>query len=280
MQTALVWILATLSTLQESPACAPIEIREGRVWTQIAVNGVETDALLDSGAEMSVLDTAFAERIEAQTHGTATARGSGAQTIQARFLPETRLNVAGLQIDGATVAVIDLSDVAERLIGGPLPVIAGREIFDASRLHIDFKAGRLCAIPRDAEPDGVRFDLTERAGIMAFRVEIEGQEVLADFDIGNRGELLLTRHFAQDAGLYDGRAVEAVTGGGLGGEVQRDRLTVERVRIGPFFHEGATADIQEAEPKEAPANIGLGLLSGYDITVDYAERALWLAPLR
>lgn len=278
MPATLVLILASMAAAQDGAVCAPIEVRDGRVWTRIAVNGIQTEALLDSGAEMSVLDAGFAERMEAELQGNVMARGTGAHSIEARFLPETRLNVAGLEIDGATVAVIDLSDVAERLIGGPLPAIVGREVFDASRLHIDFDTGTVCAVSREVEPAGTRLDLTERAGIMAFPIEIEGHAVLADFDIGNRGQLLLTRRFAQAAGLYDGRPVEGVTGGGLGGEVERDRLTVRAVTVGPFGHEGAVADIQEAEPEEAPANIGLGLLSGYTITVDYAERALWLTP--
>lgn len=270
--------LLFLSAAAEPLSCAAIELRDGRVWTTIEVNGVATEALLDSGAEMSILDTRFAAAMDAQTSGSATARGSGAQTLEARFLPDTRLSVAGFEIGDATIAVIDLSDVAERLIGGPLPAIAGREVFDAARLHLDFAAGTVCAVDREAEPAGHRFDLTERAGIMAFPVEIEGTPVLADFDIGNRGALLAMRAFAEAAGLYDGRPVEAVSGGGLGGAVARDRLVVESVALGPFVHRDVTADIQPGEPDEAPANVGLGLLAGYRITVDYSQRALWLEP--
>lgn len=238
-------VLAVSATLGAAPVagCAPIDLRDGRAWIHATINGIETEALLDSGAEMTVLDTGFATALDTATTGTAVARGSGAETVEARFIEDVTLGVGGMGLDGITVVQIDLSDVAERLIGGPLPMIVGREIFDAHRLLIDFEAGRLCAVSRDTEPEGVRMELTGRAGIMTLPVVVEGRDVRADFDTGNRGALSLSHEFAEAAGLRDGRPVTRVSGGGVGGAVDLDRLVVERLEIGGDVHEDVTADI-------------------------------------
>jgi hypothetical protein len=45
-----------------------------------------------------------------------------------------RLEALGLSLRDQTVAVTDLTDVGQRLLGHRIDVILGREIFDAARL--------------------------------------------------------------------------------------------------------------------------------------------------
>lgn len=257
--------------------CAPATLENGRLWTTIAVNGVETEALLDTGAEMTLLDSAFAGRIEAGEGASVDARGTGAGTVEARFVPGLTLSLAGQDMEAVTAVAIDLTDVSQRLIGAPLQAVAGREFFDRHRVRIDFEAGTVCVIARETAPDGERFELTERAGIMGFPVTLEGHEVIADLDTGNRGALLLSRDGAEAAGLYDGRPVASESGGGLGGAVELDALVIEEIRIGSQVHEDVEALVDRREG-EAHANIGLALLSHYTLTIDFSENALWLEP--
>lgn len=275
MAVAELFLAAALLNEAEALSCGPVEMREGRLWTVITVNGTETEALLDSGAELTLLDAAFARQIATERGEQVEARGTGAGSVEAQFLPETRLEVAGRALEPVTAVAIDLSDVSERLIGEPLAGVAGRELFDQARVEIDIEAGTVCVVDRDTPPEGVRFDLVERAGIMSFAAEVEGHAILADFDTGNRGGLLLSHDAAERAGLYDGRAVRTESAGGIGGAIERDVLAIGQLTIGPFTHRDVTASIDPRE-NEAHANIGLAVLSHYRMTVDFSENALWL----
>jgi hypothetical protein len=67
------------------------------------------------------------------------------------------LSAAGLTLRDQTVAISDLGDVAQRLLGHPLDMILGRELFDAARLHIDIERREPMVMDEKSEPPGVRF---------------------------------------------------------------------------------------------------------------------------
>ncbi|WP_439634163.1 pepsin/retropepsin-like aspartic protease family protein [Glycocaulis sp.] len=258
--------------------CGDLRVVDGRVWTDITINGVATEALFDSGSEITVVDLGFAAQAIQGDAETVEARGTGAATVSAGLVQGVSIGAAGLELADSVIAVMDLSDISERLVGRPVPAILGREAFDASRLAIDFDAGQVCRMDRAAEPDGARRALVSRAGIMAFEIAIEGQTVLADFDTGNRGALLLDTTAAEAAGLLDGRAETLRSGGGIGGAVDRRILEARSVEVAGAVFDTVEAEIDPRESEAGSANIGLGLLTRFHLVVDFAESAIWLAP--
>ncbi|TRW17164.1 retropepsin-like aspartic protease [Glacieibacterium frigidum] len=252
----------------------PLRLVADRIYIDAVINGVATEALLDSGAEMTVLDRRFARRLRLGGGTAATARGTGAATAEATLVTGVTVDVAGLTLRSPTVAIIDLGDIARRLAHRRIDAIVGRDLFDASRLAIDLAAGTLAVIERRREPAGERLILTPRRGIETFPVLIEGQPVAADFDLGNGGRVLVGGETAARL-LRDGRATSTVGGGGIGGETQQRTLTLRDLVVAGRRFTNVPAAV-DASPTAAQANIGVRILRNFGIITDFAERLVWL----
>jgi hypothetical protein len=208
-----------------------------------------------------------------------TARGSGKSTQQAQLVDGVTLEALGVTLTKQTVAVMDLSDVGRRLLGGPLDVVLGRELFDAARLVIDIESKTIRVMGANETPRGVRLPLESHRGIETVPVRIEdGPDVQADFDFGNgSGVLLGSDYVTRMKMLDDGRAVAAEKGGGLGGEQERKVITIRSLTIAGRRFENLRAAI-DPEPKGPDANVGISILRHFVVTTDFRGRAVWLEP--
>ncbi|MBI1366588.1 MAG: hypothetical protein GC153_11620 [Alphaproteobacteria bacterium] len=275
-------LAATARAAENSPRAhaAPdaLIVRGDRLFIEAEINGERVLALLDSGAEISILDKEFAAKLGLSGSGEETARGTGGET-KAAFAEHVKIAAAGLTLPDQTVAIIDLKDIARRVVKSPVPAIIGRDLFDAARLRIDIAKGEIAAVSRDREPEGVKLALETQAGIETIPVSIEGGDpVRADFDLGNGGDMLIGAAYAAKAGLSaPERIIGRKSGGGLGGELSRDLVMLRSVKFaGAEFH-----DIQAAiDPTSsaADANIGVRLLRRFLITADFEQHAVWLRP--
>src|SRR5688572_20220687 len=192
--------LAGCAVSQEPPELAVepgLDIVNNRLFVPAVVNGQATSALLDSAAEMTILDEDFARRLVLATTGSATAHGSGAATMEATFAEDVDIGMGRVQLRGIRVAVLDLDEVSRRLVGRPVEIILGREVFDAGRLLVDIEGRMVTAVYRDTSPSGVRLALGEHRGTPTIPAEVEGQAVQAVFDLGNGSEVLVGRAFAE-----------------------------------------------------------------------------------
>lgn len=271
-------LLAAAALFGVAPAAGAtatqLRIVGDRVYISVVVDGSATEALLDSGAEASVLDTDFADRLGLARGAPATARGSGAATAMAELVPGVRLRVAGLELRPAAVAVIDLGDISRRLAHRRIDVIVGRELFDAARLAIDLRGGTLARARSNAEPAGERLPLTGRRGIETMPMFIEGRPVQAEFDLGNGGRVLIGASLARRL-LRDGRATGSIGAGGIGGETRHRTLVLRDLTLAGRRFVDVPAAV-DANPQAADANIGVRVLRNFRIVTDFTERAIWL----
>lgn len=246
-----------------------------RVFVDVVVNGRATTAVLDSAAETSVLDRAFAARLGLRGGAPATAQGTGTATIDATLVGGVTIAVAGLRLASKRVAVIDLADLARRLRLGRLDVIVGRDLFDAARLAIDLDRGSLVVVDRSRPPPGVRLPLTLLRGIEAMPCAVEGRPARADFDLGNGGTVLVGTGFAARHRLLDGRATSTIPGGGIGGETRQTTFTLRSLDLAGRRFTDLPCAI-DTSPTAADANIGVRLLRRFGIVADFAARSVWL----
>jgi hypothetical protein len=257
----------------------PLRFTEGsRLLLDARVNGQTVTALLDSAAEASFLDKAFAERIGVIGGESVTARGSGKGTQDASLVSGVTLEAAGVTLKDQTVAVLDLSDIGRRLLKGPLDFVLGRELFDNARLEIDIEGLTIRVADPGAEPPGVRFPLESSHGVETFPIIIEGRTALAAFDLGNGSNPLIGSKFAGEAHLLtDGRAITNEKGGGIGGEMTRQVVTLKSLEVAGQRFENVPAAIDESEHADA-ANVGVSILRHFLITTDFKAKAIWLSP--
>ncbi|HEV2567553.1 retropepsin-like aspartic protease [Sphingomonas sp.] len=256
-------------------AAATLSVRGDRLYIPATINGVATEAVLDSAAEATFIDDDFARRIGTGKGKSVTAKGSGG-SAEAELIQGARIDALGVSMPNLTIAVIDLDDVGQRLFGRRLDAIVGRELFDASRLSIDIEGGQIAAIPRTSQPKGVRLPLKSHHGIETMPVTIEGKAVLAEFDLGNGSDLLIGKPFAERSGLL-ARSHGAEKGGGIGGAVDRRIVTLRTIRIAGVTFRNVRAAIDE-QPNAGDANVGVKLLRRFRIVTDFAQKAVWLQP--
>jgi hypothetical protein len=251
--------------------------RGSRLMIAMRINGRAVNALLDSAAETSIIDRRLAQALQLDAGAAVVGQGSGKASFDAQLVGGVTLAALGLTLANQTIAVADLSDVGQRLLGRPLGVILGREIFDAARLSVDIEGRRIRVEPRNREPRGVRLDLVTEHGVETVAVRIEaGAPVRATFDLGNGSEVLLSSALVARLHLLsDGRPVLQKKGGGLGGEATRQIIALRSLEVaGRQFSDVAAA--VDTQPSASAANIGIAILRHFRITTDFAQHAVWL----
>src|SRR4051812_9095591 len=144
-------------------ASMPFEFfRETRIVLPVQVNGHPIEALLDSGAGITVLDKAYAAQIGVVPTGSISVNGMTAGG-KAPTASGVTITVGALKLTGVQVVIADLASVAAGL-GRPLPIILGRDAFIAAIVDIDFPARRIAfhdPAAFHAPPGAVRLPLTE-----------------------------------------------------------------------------------------------------------------------
>ena len=272
--------LAAADATSSAPHAYTLSLAGGsRLMINARINGVATRALLDSAAEVTILDREFARRLQLGGGQAVTGQGSGQTTFEAALIEGVTLEAVGLSLANQSVAIADLGDVGRRLLKRRVDVILGREIFDAARLAIDIDGRRITVVTRERAPRGVRLELSAEHGVETVPVSVEkGGPVRATFDLGNGSHVLISKSFAARQGLLsDGRAVTTERGGGLGGETARQLITLRDLELAGRHFSNVMAAI-DPQPSASDVNVGTSVLRHFRITTDYAGRAVWLEP--
>lgn len=275
MLSTLIAALALSATASPSaPACAPMEMRQGRPFVEVALNGRMVSALIDSAAEATIIDASHAQELGLERKAEATARGSGGEA-EAHVLQTVDVVVAGRRIADVHPFSVDLSEVNARLLKEKVVLILGRELFEAERTMLDYPGRRLCFVDRGAAPQGEAVPLAEARGLFNMPIAIEGRAARAEIDTGNSGALLLGQAFVDASGfLTDGRKVGVNKGGGIGGPIVRKRFVTRSVTIAGETFKGAPA-VVDPLPNAGEANVGSGLLKYFRVTLDFRDKTAW-----
>ena len=184
-------------------------IRGSRLQVEAKIDGRAVKALLDSAAEVTLVDRKFVRKLKLSGDTKVDGRGSGAAAFDAELVKGVELQVFGVTLKNQTVATADLADVGRRLLGRRLDVILGREIFDAARLRIDIEGRKVVVLSPEEVPQGIRLELVTEHGVETIPALVESTgPVRATFDLGNGTEVLVGRKLAERLHLLtDGRSV-------------------------------------------------------------------------
>jgi predicted aspartyl protease len=204
--------------------------RAGLPTATVTLGGRDVVALIDSGAQYSVIDrdlfqalgltSAFDMPVVAYGVGGQPQVGKGATLA---------LTLGGLELSGLRAAILDLGPLADRP-GLGAPLILGQDVLGALVLDIDVPAERLSlhrpadhVLPPEVTPVPVR---RSRGGLFT-ELTVEGSTVEAIVDTGASALLALSREAAGCAGLLDGRPARrgssVVLGGVIGAEIVQAR---------------------------------------------------------
>jgi len=269
-------VLTSITLTAMSAASAePLEFHGNRLFVPVTINGVHAEALLDSAAEMTLVDPKLAARLKLVPEGSETAKGSGGAT-QVQFAKDVNIEAAGVKLTHLTVALLDMTDLSKRVVAKDLQIILGREFFDAGRIRIDIEGRKIEKVDSAAEPQGTKLPLLSARGIESFPCIVEGTATRADIDLGNGNEVLIGRAFAEEHGLLaPGRIVDRKSGGGIGGKVDRDMVVLKSLEIAGTRFEKVSAAI-DPQPSAGEVNVGTSILRRFILVIDFPAHAVWV----
>ncbi len=236
--------------------------------------------MFDSGAGVTVVDSAFAEKIGLKGGIGTSVQGTGGST-PARIVGGVTLTVGALQLKGLNVFVMDMSPVA-RAIGHDLPVVIGRDALKAGVITFDFPKRTIRFAPSQGfrpPAAAVRLSVVDQGHQFWTPISVAGlPPVDAQIDLGNGGTLALAKDYwsAQPA-ISALRYAHSQTGG-VGGMTAARRVLLRDVSFAGirFTDVPATLNEDSATLPTRGGNIGIELLKPFVVTFDTAGGAVYL----
>lgn len=253
----------------------------------VRVNGHEAEAVLDNGAQSTLVDRRFADGIGLETIGTAALmHGVGPGEEAAGWRRGVAIQVGALTIPDLTVVSMDLSEVAH-MSGEPVPLLLGDEAFAELAVDIDFARHRL------------RFDRPDKAEIPAGAVELpvrrnNGNDTIpvsiedhppaqCVVDLGSSDTIELFPDYVRAEKLLEGRATSQSLFGGIGGIQTQTDAILRKVSLGGVTLSDVPAAflpqrVRATYSSDVQGGLGVELLHDFQLLFDYPHHRLFLAP--
>jgi len=273
----------------------PFEYQARHVWLRASVNdGPPADFIYDTGASMTVIDSAYAAKIGLRTEGLQQGQGAGA-TGGASFAALSSLTVAaaggdGIEVKDARVAVLSVNSVLAPYFWRDCAGVIGFDFINRFVNELDFDA-RLLTLhdPKTFQyaGPGTAIPMTLAGHTPVVTMKLDGG-ITGDFrvDVGSGSTVDLHTPFVKRHDLMTkaGRGVE-VMGGGFGGTFTTRMVRMKKLEIGPYSWTDPAVSLSQATvgaftSEDYAGNIGNRLLERFKVTLDYERRQMWLEPGR
>lgn len=251
---------------------------------RVRIGGRDVAALIDSGAQYSVIDRGLVARLPAAARSlfdmplVAYGVGGGSQMGRGTSLD---LALPGLKIEGLRAAVLDLGPLASEA-GLATPLILGQDVLgeavlalDPARRHVRLIRREAFVRPADLAPAAVR-----RAGdALTAEVTVEGSTVEAVIDTGASALLGLSREAATGAGLLDGRPQESGVSLVLGGAMRSVIVEARTVTFADHLYRRAAVGVfdQPPLPNFPGGLVGMEAFAGRRAALDLGAGALFVS---
>lgn len=231
------------------------EPRADTPTASVVVNGRQVRALIDSGAQYSVIDRRFFESLDVADafNMPVLAYGVGGMPQLGRGTTLT-VQIGAARIDRLQAGILDLGDLAlEAGLGTPL--ILGQDVLGQALLDMDLtprrrERRRLRLMPPEtaAPPGLVPLEVRKAGRGLKTPVRVEGTLIEAVVDTGSTSILALSEGAARRAGVLDGRAETRGTSLVLGGVMNTRIVETASLRIGGVDYGPARTPIYPGLP--------------------------------
>lgn len=265
----------------------PIELASGKVHVAAELGGERVWALLDTGANMSLIEPAIADRLGLELRNPQTAPDGGFRFAFTRA-PALRLGAgttAPADFVTGPYAVVDRG--TQRANGHPSDVLLGADFFRAAVVEIDYP-GRTLVLHA---PESFRYAGDGTVLPLGFtdhgQPTVEATFAFAGLppaagrllvDTGARDVLVLDAGFLAEHGLSEAFAGArlATVGVGVRGEVRHRLGRLERLAVGPIVDRRVpvTAPASASGPGDRAGVLGARWLGRFRVIFDYPRRRL------
>lgn len=248
------------------------------------VGGREVIALIDTGAQYSVVDRRLVDLLPEQKRSLfdmpLVAYGVGGGTQMGRGVT-VDVALPGLTVAGLRAAILDLGPLASEA-GLNTPLILGRDALEHVVLALDPARRHVRLIAREAfvrPPDLAPAEVRRTGGGLVAEVTVEGAPVEAVIDTGASSLLALDRTTAQAVGLLDGRPQQDGTSLVLGGATRAAVIEARTVTFADHLYRRVQVGVFEQPPLPGfpGALVGMEAFSGRRAAIDLGAGTLHLS---
>jgi len=244
----------------------------------------EVVALIDSGAQYSVIDRALFEELPPAGRSifdmplVAYGVGGGAQMGRGTTLS---LALPHLAVSGLRAAILDLGPLAAEE-GLRTPLILGQDVLGEAVLALDPGRRHTRLVRREAfvrPPDLAPAAVGRQGQAMTTEVTVEGATVIAVVDTGASALLGLSREAATGAGLLDGRPQRGAVSLVLGGTIRSAVIDVETVTFADHLYRRVAVGVfdQPPLPNFPGGLLGMEAFTGRRMAMDLGAGALFVS---
>jgi hypothetical protein len=273
----------------------PFDYETRHVWMRASVNGgPPADFLYDTGASVTVLDSAYAARIGVAREGSLQGQGAGSAGSGALGrVSSLRVEAPdgdGIEMPGLAVALLDLNSTLAPFFWREIAGVIGYDVITRFINEIDYDTGTLTLhdpVGWSYQGPGGTLAMTIAGHLPVIPFKLDGEWAgEARLDVGSGATLDLHRPFWEKHGI-DRRIAHTleVTGGGFGGTFKSRMGRMKKLEIGPYKVEAPVVSLSGATTgalasEDFQGNIGNQLLERFKVTLDYERRQLHLEPSR
>lgn len=271
--------------LPTTPEWLPFAERRASVPTvQVMLGDRPIRALIDSGAQYSVIDRALLAEIGApETFDMPiVAYGVGGQAQVGKGVT-LDLSVGATSIAHLRTAILGLGPLASQA-GLGTPLILGQDVLSRLMLDLDVERRRLRFLPKEADaasagwPENVAsVDVRREGGALKTTVTVEGATVDAVIDTGSSAIIALSRSTATAAGLLDDRERRDGTSIVLGGSMASTLVQARTMTFADQLYERVEAAVYAdvALPGFPAALVGMAAFTGRRAVLDLGGGRMW-----
>lgn len=248
--------------------------------TRVRIAGRDVTALIDSGAQYSVIDRDLVADLglDAAFDMPLMAYGVGGQPQMGRGAT-LALEAAGVRVSGLRAAILDIGPLAGPQ-GLEAPLILGQDILGRAVLELDDEARRFRLLSPDGyapAPDLGAVSVKRSRGTLETAVIVEGATVTAVVDTGASALLALGRETAETAGLLDGRPSQPAGSLVLGGTIRARVVEARSVAFAEQVWRAQPVAVFDDHPLPGfpDALLGMEAFAGQRVTLDLGGGRLW-----
>lgn len=266
--------LLTTPAFAQAPRTIALDITRGQPRIRLSINGADQgEAIFDTGASGSAIHRPLAEQLALPNEGLAGVRsGAGGETLEG-----FRTTISNAQLNGVDVPAFPA--IAIPMIRPDTVAVVSANIFTGQLVRLHFGASELLVLEKNAAntptTTAIPYDDGPRP-LPSIPLTLPGTpEMLAHLDTGAPHAIALPREMAGTLPLST-ELVESGRARLVNGERIIYRATLNgEARVGPLTIANPELTFMEGLPH---GNIGMTLLRQLDITLDPAERRLWVQP--
>lgn len=246
------------------------------------LNGHKLPALLDTGAEASMVDAATANELGLVAGGSYEITALDGRKTQGQLAPIDRLVIGGLTRFGGLVIVGDLS-AAKSVAGQRFAIIIGADILSQVALAVDRDSQSVVVLPNNANVSGSDWSAPLRVqpgrNIFATELTLNGNPVTVRLDTGADHEVIL-RDSKWGQFVPPTTAVTTLAAAGAAGLFVQPMARLDDVKIGGQSV-GDVIAIKVADagiPDGMDGLLGIGILSRFNLFLNPTAGIMVISP--